>query len=59
MSRLFLALSFILLARCNFVPGWPDAIRCGGDNTNVEAATFVFGGGIKDSFYHYHQPAGP
>ena len=47
MSKLFLALSFILLARSNIVPGWPDAIRCGGDNTNVEAATFFLHGGSR------------
>lgn len=47
MRRIFLTLSFILLARCSVVPGWPDAIRCGGDNTNAEAATFFLHGGNK------------
>ena len=55
MSKLFLALSFILLAQCSIVPGWPDAIRCGGDNTGAEAATFFLHGGSKHKAYHYRQ----
>ena len=47
MSKLFLTLSFILLAQCSIVPGWPDAIRCGGDNTPNEAATFFLHGGNR------------
>ncbi len=55
MSKLFLVMSFILLARCNIVPGWPDAIRCGGDNTCCDASTLILHGGNKHSVYHYRQ----
>ncbi len=55
MSKLFLALSFILMARCSIVPGWPDAIRCGGDNSCCDAATFFLHGGSKHNAYHYRQ----
>ncbi len=55
MSRLFLALPLILLAGCSIVPGWPDAIRCGGDNDGWEAATFFLHGGGRHSGYYYIQ----
>ena len=56
MSKLFLTLSFIILAGCSFLPGWPDAIRCGGDTTNSEAAIFIFHGvGNRQSTYAYRQ----
>ena len=48
MNKLLLAMSFLLFAGCSIIPGWPDAIRCGGDNTCCDFATFFLHGGNKN-----------